>query len=257
MRLAEISWPRAEAYFKESDAVIFAIGSIESHGTHTVLGVDTLIPDKILTLIEEKSDVLIAPTIPYGACESLSNFPGTIDLGTDVLYDVLRAICDGLYKHGARKFMFLNGHGGNISTLDKLGLYLYKKGALAAQLNWWLMAWDLNPEWKGGHGGAEETAGVLAVNPDFVQWDNLQEMNLINDLGDEMPTMGFKNIKFKGVEVPVSRPVNAFTKNGWIGPDHPKHATEAWGKEMLQTTADYIVEFAQAFKKVPLPEAEV
>ena len=35
--------------------------------------------------------------------------------------------------------------------------------AMLAEMNWWLMAWDLNPAWKGGHGGAEETAGVLAV----------------------------------------------------------------------------------------------
>ncbi|WP_243175972.1 hypothetical protein [Dorea hominis] len=32
------------------------------------------------------------------------------------------------------------------------------KGCLVAMLNWWLMAWDMNPAWKGGHGGGEETA---------------------------------------------------------------------------------------------------
>ena len=42
------------------------------------------------------------------------------------------------------------------------------------------------------------------------------------------------------------------TDNGWIGPDHPKKATVEWGQEMLQTCADYIVDFAEEFKKVDL-----
>ena len=69
MRLANITWPRAQKYFEENDMVIVSIGSIECHGRHMPLGTDTLIPDRLLELIEEKSDVLIAPTIPYGACD--------------------------------------------------------------------------------------------------------------------------------------------------------------------------------------------
>lgn len=255
MRLMKISWPKAQAYFQENDMVIFAIGSIESHGTHNVLGVDTLIPDKLLEMIEEKSNILIAPTVPYGACDTLVGFPGTITLGQDVLYSVLTKIVDGLYAYGARKFLFLNGHGGNINTLDKVCLDLSRKGALGAELNWWLMAWDLNPAWKGGHGGAEETAGMLAVDPSLVDFSKIQEMGLINDLGDEMPTTGFKGVKFQGIEIPVIREVRRFTQNGWIGPDHPKEATEEWGNEMLKSVADYIVSFANAFKSVPLPES--
>jgi creatinine amidohydrolase len=252
MRLAKSSCARVAEYFSKNDTVILAIGSIENHGSHNVLGVDTLIPDRILELIEEKSDILIAPTVPYGACDSLANFPGTISLGIDVLYAVITKITQSLYAHGARKFLFLNGHGGNIATLDRVGLDLLQQGALCAQLNWWLMVWDINPAWKGGHGGAEETAGMLAVDPSLVDFSKLEEMNLINDLGDELPTTGFKGVRYKGVEIPVSRTVDRFTKNGWIGPDHPKEATVQWGTEMLQATADYIVDFISAFKKAPI-----
>ncbi len=252
MRLAKLSCQKAQEYFQKSDMVILATGSIENHGTHNVLGVDTPIPDRLLELIEEKADVLIAPTMPYGACDSQAGYPGTISLGTEVLYQVLMKIVESLYAHGARKFVFLNGHGGNIPVLDRVGLDMYKKGALCAQLNWWLMAWDLDPAWKGGHGGAEETAAMLAVDPSLVDFTQLQEMELINDLGDELPTAGFKNIRYKGIEIPVSRPVTSFTQNGWIGPDHPKEATEKWGREMLQATADYIVDFLGAFQRVPL-----
>ena len=42
---------------------------------------------------------------------------------------------------------------------------------------------------------------------------------------------------------------------GWIGPDHPETATEEWGRKMLQTTADYIVDFMEEFKKVDIAKA--
>lgn len=67
MRLANITWPKAEKYFKESDMVLIPIGSIECHGRHIPLGTDVLIPEKITDLIEEKSNILIAPMIPFGA----------------------------------------------------------------------------------------------------------------------------------------------------------------------------------------------
>ena len=34
MRLANITWPQAQAYFKENDMVLIGIGSIECHGRH-------------------------------------------------------------------------------------------------------------------------------------------------------------------------------------------------------------------------------
>lgn len=85
MRLSNMTWPQVETYFKSNDMVLISIGSIECHGRHMPLGTDTLIPDHLLEKIEKKSDVLIAPTIPYGACQSLSDFPGTIDIDCDIL----------------------------------------------------------------------------------------------------------------------------------------------------------------------------
>ena len=81
MRLSNLTWPKAEEYFRTHDTVLIGVGSIECHGRHMPLGTDTLIPDFLLDKIEQKSDVLICPTIPYGATESLCDYPGTINLG--------------------------------------------------------------------------------------------------------------------------------------------------------------------------------
>lgn len=255
MRLENITWPQAEHYFKENDMVIVPIGSVECHGRHLPLGTDNIIPNRILELIEEKSDILITPMIPYGACESLQPFPGTVNLGGDVLYILLDKVVENLYSHGARKILFLNGHGGNIKTIERVGFKYEKMGAIVVMLNWWLMAWELNPAWKGGHGGGEETAGVMGVDPSLVDYSELTDEPLkLKDISDTIKASGFRSVEFKGVNVDVMRSTPNVTDNGWIGPDHPTTATEEWGKEMLQASADYIVEFAEEFKKVDLKD---
>ena len=256
MRLENMTWPKVQAYFQENDLVLIGIGSIESHGRHMPLGTDTLIPNHLLEKIEKKSGVLIAPTIPYGSCQSLADYPGTVHIGSEVLYQFCREIFESLYRHGARRFAVLNGHGGNTGVLTQLGLELEKKGCLMAVLNWWLMAWDMNPAWKGGHGGGEETAAILGIDPALVDRSEIGGELELSGLTDQIKATGFYSATYRGVSVNIIRGTPRVTGSGWIGPDHPNTATEAWGREMLQTTADYIVDFLEEFKKIKLDGQE-
>ena len=255
MRLENVTWPQAEAYFKENDIAIVPIGSIECHGKHLPLGTDTLIPNRILDFIEEKTDTLIVPTMPYGNTDYLASFPGTISLGPEITYQVMYQILDGLYQNGIRKFVVLNGHGGNNSILDRLSVDFEKKGCILVQMNWWIMVWDLvkgydgSEKWNGGHGGAEETAAIMAINKDLVDYDAIQDSPL-KELSKDLPFSGMATVRFKGVDIPVRRLTKNVTDNGWVGPDHPKYATAAWGNEMLVKTADYIVEFIKVLKDI-------
>jgi creatinine amidohydrolase len=253
MRLSKITWPQAEAYFKKHDTVLLAIGSIECHGRHLPLGTDTLIPDRLLELLEEKNqEILIVPTIPFGSCDSLEPFPGTINLGMDLLYQLLRRVVDSLKAHGARKFIILNGHGGNVKTIERLGIELDKEGCLLALLNWWLNVWEMNPDWKGGHGGGEETAGVMGIDPSLVDMKEIDRDMKLKDVSRGLKATGFYTVEFKGVQVTIPRQTPHVTDNGWIGPDHPKTATPEWGRNMLQAMADYLADFVGEFEKVKI-----
>ena len=46
------------------------------------------------------------------------------------MYMLLTRITEGLLQHGAKKILFLNGHGGNIPTLNRVCIELNKKGRL-------------------------------------------------------------------------------------------------------------------------------
>lgn len=255
MRLSNITETKLKHYLSKSQAIIIPVGSIENHGKHMPLGTDTLIPDKIIDLLEEKNDILIAPTIPYGATDNIYGCPGTISIGVDGLIMLLTRVCDSLYRYGFRKFIILNGHGGNCKSIEQVGLTLHKKGAWLANLNWWLMAGELRPEWKGGHGGAEETAGVMGVDPSLIDMDYIHEpMNLVDDVAPSMPTTGWNSVVFKGATVNIPREYNNYCQNGWYGTDEPHLATPEWGREMLQLMADYIADFIIEFDKIDLPK---
>ncbi len=255
MRLANITGKKVEEYLKTRKTVVIPVGSIENHGKHMPLGTDTLIPDRIAELLEEKSDVMIAPTIPYGSTDSIYGCTGTVTIGTDGLILILSRVTESLYRYGFRKFVILNGHGGNSKAIESVGTELYKKGAWLANLNWWLMAGELRPEWKGGHGGAEETAGVMGVDPSLVDMDYIHEpMGLINDVAPNMPTTGWNTVNFKGATVNIPREYYHYSANGWYGTDEPHLATAEWGREMLQTMADYMADFIEEFEKIDLPQ---
>lgn len=255
MRLSHITGKQVEEYLERSKTILIPVGSIENHGKHMPLGTDTLIPDKIVQLFEKTCDVMVAPTIPYGATDSIYGCPGTVTLGTDGLVLVLSKVCDSLYRYGFRRFIILNGHGGNIKAIETVGLSMHKKGAWLANLNWWLMAGELRPEWKGGHGGAQETAAVMGVDPSLIHMEYIDDpMGLMNDVSDTMPTISWNAVSFKGATVNIPRESWHYNGNGWYGPDVPNLATKQWGDEMLQTMADYIVEFVAEFDKTPLPE---
>lgn len=78
----------------------------------------------------------------------------------------MRRICDCLYRWGCRYFVILNGHGGNTHALEKVCGYLDRKNAVGTVFNWWTVAGDLNPAWKGGHGAGEETAAMIGDRPE-------------------------------------------------------------------------------------------
>ena len=92
MYLSHMNYLQVQEYLKHNDTVLIPVGSLENHGLHMPLGTDFLIPDKIAELINQRSEILIAPTVNYGAPDELVGFPGTESIGTEGLIALLRAI---------------------------------------------------------------------------------------------------------------------------------------------------------------------
>ena len=60
----------------------------------------------------------------------------------------------GPYMSMASANLSFKRHGGNVMVLNKLGLEIEDNGGISALFNWWWqIAGELNPAWKGSHGG--------------------------------------------------------------------------------------------------------
>ena len=252
MRLARLTWPQAERVLQSDPVVILPVGTAEQHGRHLPLGTDMLAPEAVCDLIEAKDpEVLILPSWSYGQCDSQTEFPGTISLGPQLLYEVVMKIFTGLMRHGARRFIALNGHGPNCGPIERTALELSRRGAMLAELNWWRYVWDLNSAWRGGHAGGQETAAILAINPDWVDRSAFEPAKM-QGVGEELPASGWDCVQYKGVDIPVPRLDVDVTDNGWLGPDHLETATSEWGEQMLDAAADWAVDFIEAYRKIKM-----
>lgn len=268
MFLARSTWPQVREYFRHDDTVIVGVGSIECHGRQNPLGTDTMAPDHLAKLYDERDPAtLIAPTVPYGATEDLVGYPGTISIGVDGLIHVMTCITDQLYDAGARRFVFVNGHGGNVKSLSTVAMALNRRGCLAALVNWWKVAPQLNPAWGGGHGDGMETSANLAIDPESVDLSAVGPEGLRDDIGagagdldnagGPFKTTGWCSVEFEGVSVDFPRRLERFASNGWVAEGHdnpPERASAELGRAMLEGTADYLVRFVAALKQAKLPE---
>ena len=259
MYLDKMNYLEVERYLKSGDTAILVTGSTENHGKHMPLGTDTFIPQKIMELVENRcSDLaVVMPALPYGSTEDLKGFAGTLSTGPYFLTELLNHLFDQMFDYGFRHFIVVNGHGGNSKPIECTAHHLYDKGALLARVDWWLIAGQINPAWKGGHGGGEETAGVMAVDESLIKKDYIYEKeNLKNDISPMLPTTGWNTVDFEGGQIVIPRPINKITDNGWFAygmPDAPSRADADWGKEMLEGMADYIAKFIPVFSDVELP----
>jgi len=117
MKISEMNWMQIEEYLENEDRLIFVVGATEQHG-YLSLATDVKIPMKLAEAASEKSGVLIAPPMNFGSSPYFTSFPGTLSIKVSTLLAVIEDIVKSAYTQGFRKFLVLNGHGGNsaIST---------------------------------------------------------------------------------------------------------------------------------------------
>ncbi|MEM1436931.1 MAG: creatininase family protein [Pseudomonadota bacterium] len=117
MRLHLSTWQEVEAYLQSSTAILIPIGSTEQHGPTGLIGTDALCPEIIGGLAEE-SGLLMAPTFSIGVAQHHMEFPGSMTLRPSTFIATMVDWVDSLAKHGFTHFYWLNGHGGNVATIN-------------------------------------------------------------------------------------------------------------------------------------------
>jgi creatinine amidohydrolase len=159
--------------------VVLPLGATEQHGPHLATGTDHLIvewvAEQAASAASDTTDVIIAPTIPFGFSAHHLAFGATISISTRTLGAFLEESCASLVACGFPTVFILNGHGGNDELVRVVARQVGSDtGAVIAAGSYWVIAWDrllaLGVQDFGrlpGHAGAFETALLSAARPDL------------------------------------------------------------------------------------------
>jgi len=130
MQLHLSTWQEVDTYLEHSNGIIIPIGSTEQHGPNGLIGTDAICPEVIAKGVAEKIEVLIAPTINIGMAQHHLAFAGSMTLRPSTLMAVITDVVESLARHGFERCYFLNGHGGNVATLNAAFAEIYSNTSL-------------------------------------------------------------------------------------------------------------------------------
>ena len=187
MILQQATWQEVDAYLQRSKAIVVPIGSTEQHGPNGLLGTDAICPELVARGMSEQADVLVGPTQAIGMAQHHLAFAGSITLRPSTLIAVVRDTVASLARHGFDHILFLNGHGGNIATLNAAFAEVYAEASLAGQasplhlklFNWFegervrVLSKRLFGEADGSHATAAEISLTWHGYPDAVRYPTL------------------------------------------------------------------------------------
>ena len=131
------SWPEIDARLNDggplSRTVVVPIGSNEQHGPTGLLGTDWLCPE-IIAHAAEKTDanLIVAPTFNIGMAQHHLAFAGTISLRPSTFMAAITDWVSSLSRHGFERIYFLNGHGGNVATIEATISEIYAEWSFGA-----------------------------------------------------------------------------------------------------------------------------
>lgn len=137
MQISHMNWMQVESYLQADDRCVLPLGSTEQHA-YLSLSVDSILSERVSLEAAQPLGIPVFPVLPYGITPYFRAYPGSITLRVDTYLKVVADILDGLYEHGFRRMLLVNGHGGNSPAQGFVGEWLAQHPqAQVVFHNWW------------------------------------------------------------------------------------------------------------------------
>lgn len=180
---ADIRQAGADSELARDWIAVLPLAATEQHGPHLPFETDVLIAEAYLARVRE----LLPQTIPatflpierVGISTEHVAYPGTRTLATEAALAKWTALADAVAQAGIRKLVMVSSHGGNSAAMALIAQDLRAKHDMLAVTTGWSrfgVPDGLFPADElrfGIHGGAVETAIMLAAFPDEVRKDRI------------------------------------------------------------------------------------
>lgn len=137
MRVADLNWMQLAAYLENDDRAVIPLGSTEQHG-YLSLATDLILSERVAVEAAEPLGVPVFPVLAYGVTPYFLAFPGSVNVRVSTYVQVVRDILDSLYGQGFRRFVLVNGHGGNTPAGSLAGEWMGERpDSRVVFHNWW------------------------------------------------------------------------------------------------------------------------
>jgi len=157
--------------------VVLPVAAMEQHGPHLPVMVDTLLCGEVARRAARRASgrhpVVVAPTVWSGLSEHHMPFGGTFTLDFATFRSLIECLCRSLERHGFRRVLLLNGHGGNVAALRVVVDELRRLDMRLATATYWqvdpVAIADILERQSGvQHACEAETSMVMALRPELV-----------------------------------------------------------------------------------------
>ncbi len=251
-----MTWKEMADIVEDTAAVLIPVGSIEQHGYHIPLDCDIYTSTYISERAAEKARkenfiILVAPPFNFGVSWYHMSFPGTISIEPETFIDVLMQVCKSLSKHGFKRKVIINSHGGNTRTLQVfLNKFYDKTGEKIYLCQWWELVSDKLKETDTPmiHAEEAETSLALAVGERVLMDKAVKEAFDRRAALRKKGFSAFEYVKYDArhkdpfINPPMDKIENIST-SGVVG-DATKASLEK-GKMILDATVERLVEFCK------------
>ena len=137
MRISDMNWMQVEEYLRRDDRAVLPLGSTEQHA-YLSLSVDHILSERIAVEAAEPLGVSVFPALPYGVTPYFLAYPGSVSLRIQTYLNVVRDILDSLARHGFKRILIVNGHGGNSPAQAFAGEWQVDHPGVRIKFhNWW------------------------------------------------------------------------------------------------------------------------
>ena len=164
--------------------VILPVASLEQHGPHLPVEVDSVLGETIARRTAEAvcargEQALVLPVIWTGISEHHMSFGGTVTLDYAAFAGLIEGVVRSVARHGFRRIVLLNAHGGNENALRTITDELTPKlGLPIVQFTYWYaaaaaIASILEIQTGLSHACEAETSMMMAGRPELVATDRI------------------------------------------------------------------------------------
>jgi creatinine amidohydrolase len=243
--LADMSWPEVKQALQTVRVALIATGSTEQHGPNLALQADTAQAHAFATKLAARfyPRVLLAPPLHVGISDHHMAFPGSLTLRPETFYAFLHDVVESLKHHGLKKFLLVNGHGGNAATLGMSLVRLKRElGVEVAHLDFYTLAPEVVQEhvvsevW--GHACEIEVSMSMYLAPHIVKTEQLAKGEVKGYPYILNPGGGSRKIGY-------AYSFDEITSNGCMG--DATHASRAIGEATVEACLERAATFLEAY----------